>query len=178
MRSRHRGYTLVEIMAALAIVGIVAVLALYGIRRWIHWARTGEDKNLVQMISYGQYAYYQDTAGYLNCSDDWNDFYPAAPDNRKRPFHKPVHADYGCWHLLGADSDSPTYAAFVVRAGTSAEQAPSPPTQKVFTWPSAPYDKPWFVVLGVFDKNGDGVRGYMLTSSFMGTDIHMENEDE
>src|SRR5262245_43935695 len=122
--ARRRGYTLIEILVVIAMIGVMAALAIVGVRTWMRWARTGKDKDLLQTIAYGEHAYFQDTGGYLDCSAAWTDYYPAPPDNRKRLFHNQGHPDYACWHLLAPDAESGTYVGFAVRAGTNVEAAP------------------------------------------------------
>lgn len=51
MMSRRRGFTLVELMIVIAIIGVLAALAIYGVRTYLATARTTEAKAGVGAIS-------------------------------------------------------------------------------------------------------------------------------
>src|SRR6185437_11669085 len=51
--------TLVELMIVVAIIGILAALAIYGVRRYLATAKTSEAKNTIGAISRGAVAAYE-----------------------------------------------------------------------------------------------------------------------
>ncbi|HEY4122157.1 MAG TPA: prepilin-type N-terminal cleavage/methylation domain-containing protein [Byssovorax sp.] len=50
-RSKNRGFTLVELMIVVAIIGVLAALAIYGVNRYLASSKTSEAKNNIGAIT-------------------------------------------------------------------------------------------------------------------------------
>jgi type IV pilus assembly protein PilA len=182
MRRRFaRGFTLVELLIVVAMVGVLAALAMVGYRKYLTSAQTGEAKAVIQAIRNGEAQYKVDTLTYLNCSTSYTDYYPqgaTGPSDRKWHWINDAHASRPFFKSLNVDPDGPVRFAYAVVAGSQADtplaldasQYKDPPT-----WPTPV--GPWYVVQATGNRDNDGEYAVLVSSSF-DNKVYVENEDE
>ncbi len=176
---RSRGFTLVELMIVVAIVGILAALALVGFRKYQISASSGEARAMLQNIRGAEDTYKAEQLTYLQCLSGAADlnavgaYYPrgiGALDSKKMGWGLATPA---CWLTLAVKPAGPVRFTFAVNAGD-----PAPGLINAGTLPgigSAPYpytgfptNDPWFVAVAAGDYDGDGILSLMYTSSLVG----------
>jgi prepilin-type N-terminal cleavage/methylation domain-containing protein len=182
-RTLARGFTLVELMTTVVIVGILAVVAYAAYGKFVTYSHTTEVNSVLSGIKNRQEAYKAETGIYLGVSSTlaanqntsgWNTaLYPhctaglAVPGVQKVAWPSGACSTGCCvgWQKLKVQTTAPTYYGFTTIAG-----AGGTPTAAVsidgtaIVWPAA--TGPWFIATGVADTDGNGIFTTSVISSF------------
>ena len=174
----ERGFTLIEVLTVVVIVGVLATLAVYGVRKYVFASKSSEAMTMITSIKANQEAYKDETFAYLTVSQgDLTRLYPSmSPGRFKTAWRSPGHPDAARWQQLGVDASGPVAFGYAVAAGGAGDAIPTPTTERNLNYPTTGTE-PWFVVIARADHNGDGNRSLIMSSSFT-REVYLEKEDE
>ena len=172
-----RGFTLVELLVVVAMIGVLAAIAMVGYRRYMNSAGSAEARAVMQGIRGSEEAYRAEMLTYLNCSESLTDWYPMNPPGpQKHHWVNPGHSGYPCWRLLNVTTDGPVrfgYSVVAGLAGSISVGGIGMTNAPVFPDTS----EPWYVIAARGDRDGDGDPALLITSSLNG-EIYAEKDSE
>lgn len=165
-RARSRGFSLTELMAAVAIMGILATLAIFAFREKAFASNLSEAQGVLRSIGAAEEGYRALNHVYLNASPN-QAWYPAAtfPSNRKLSFVPSAHADLALWRQLGVQVKHPVGFGFIVQAGLPTNPLPALASPAVAIAPNSSTE-PWYLAQARADADGDGTFCVVVSASF------------
>jgi type IV pilus assembly protein PilA len=175
LRTR-RGFTLVELLIAVAMIGVLSALALVGYRRYIQSAQSNEARAVIGMIRAGEESYRAEFLIYLQPNGSaltLGSYYPnQTPNDQKYAWNTndtrysdPVSG----WGLLNVEPDAPVRFGYAVQAALGSTMGsvttaltPAP------IMPSPAAGIPWYVIQAVNDHDANGVYAIFVSASTSG----------
>lgn len=173
-------------MTVVVIIGILAALAVYGVRKYVLSAKSSEARQMMLSIKAAEEAYRDETYVYRSASpkgvESDKDLFPqicvdgAGPGQKKYSWEQPdgACADAAAWRELGVTSTGPVQYGYAVKALPANDPLPKLGS---FNWNMTNAPGWAYVVVAKGDLNGNGTLSLFLGSSFT-DEIYVENEDE
>ena len=167
-------------MVVVAMVGILATLAVYGVKKYLNSTKSSEAIRMIGAIKAAQESYRVETFSYLDVSgvhalSGLSTFYPATtPGNQAVQWGSTSSAQGQAWQTLGVTADGPVRFIYGCAAGTT--EAPAAAGMTVANWPTAS-TQPWYVVRAVGDLDADGTYSNFVSGSFV-DQIFIDKEGE
>jgi type IV pilus assembly protein PilA len=156
-RVRRAGFTLVELMIVVAILGILAAVSLPALSSYIYKSKAVEATGFLNEIKARQESYRADFGEYCNVSGTQGNYYPSTtPTSVVQQWANPLPAAQINWTALGAVPPGRTslfiYSTVAGPPGTDPSGAGFPDTRG---YTGVDF---WFISTAQGDLDGDGTR--------------------
>ncbi len=179
--ARCRGFTLAELMAVVAIMGVLATIAITAFHRKSRQSDVAQGKVFVKAIVVAQEHYRAANQVYFDAGNAW---YPQAtiPVNTKVSFWKAApdgatDPDTVAWRTLGPDIRQMVGFSFKANANLPDTPPPSIESESGITFPANVAVEPWYLIQARADADGDSTYCYIAAASWA-PEIAVSNEGE
>lgn len=167
MRRTKRGFTLTELAAVVAIIGILAVIGVASYRKLILSSKVTEAKNMIGAIRIAEEDYKAERGMYLDLSSAYCPSNGA--DQKKWAWENPSCAG-NAWAQLPVHADGPVQFGYKVFAGTKVQQPADPfPAALLSVGSYAGREMPYYIVHARADLSPGGDFTEVAGSSFENT---------
>ena len=150
-------------MIVVAIMGVLATLATYGVRKYLLEAKKAEAATMLTQIRVAEEAYRDETFAYLGATsfDQWHP--TSTPGGQKYAWGVASTVRTQFFDPLGVSPDGVVEYAYAVVAGTAGSGLPSIPTKTTFAFPAP--TGPFYIAMAKADLDDDGTYTYALAHS-------------
>lgn len=176
--SKVRGFTLVELLTVVTLVGILAAMAVASVSKHVNASRTGEALAIVQSIRAAQESYRAENRRYLSVSGTLDNYYPTTtPDANKRSFYRNgAEALDKRWSLLHPVIPGPVRFVYSTVAGDAGDK---PQAMALTNKPPqfAQATGPFYQIQAIANMDNDK-EFCVVAATSLSSETYVENEGE
>lgn len=177
---KNRGFTIVELLIVVAIIGILATIAVFAYRRYVAQARKSEVFSMIAAIKSSEEAYKAESSQYLSTTASGEtDFYPVLGSGGSEPALKswnPNGDGKTLWLALAVSAPkSALYCGYVAVAGDANSFAGAGPRGRTLFQNVAP-QRPWYYIRAECDFDGNSSVNSQFETTFNNEIVFVDNE--
>jgi type IV pilus assembly protein PilA len=174
------GFTLIELMIVVAIVGILSIIAVVGYRKLVLTGKVTEAKNMIAGVRVAQESYKVERGIYADIGTTLCPLATSGTAQVKTAWNPACNGGTATWSLLPVHTDGPVQFGYATSAGAFGAAPPAligQPTAFV-TIPATVGTNPWFFVTASADLDGSGGLFTELVGTSWQNTIFVTNEGE
>jgi prepilin-type N-terminal cleavage/methylation domain-containing protein len=169
---RQRGFTLIEILVAVALIGILAAIAVISFGKQARKTRGSEVNAVFTALRIAQEQYHLENGTYLSTGTAETSIHPLTPTRTSQTF-LPLPTS---WTSLRVDLPSDQgYCGYVVRAGRGGDSSNIGAKAVEFGFNAAPATD-WYYLLARCDLDGSATRDSYYFTWSGDTRVQKQNE--
>jgi prepilin-type N-terminal cleavage/methylation domain-containing protein len=181
----RRGFTLVELMIVVVIIGVLAVIAGTAYRRYMDAGRTTEVYSVMGEFRAKEEAYRAEASTYVTTTAiDENNYYPSlttGQEPKPKYWNTNGATPPAGWVTLGINAGrTQLYCGYVVISGAPGNWGISGPVGQQFLTGLAaggnPPTVPWWYLNASCDNDGNPAVNATFTTAYSTTTVHAANE--
>lgn len=177
---RTRGFTLIELMIVVGIMGILAAVAVVAYRRYVSDARRSEVFAMIAALKSAEESYKAEFSAYYGTTSvGETDFYPVLRSSGTEPTPKrfdPTAAGRTLWaNLRVSPPSTQLYCGYVVVAG-SANSFGLAGARGRTLFNNTPPQRPWYYVRAICDFDGKTTKDSEFETTFDSEIVFTDND--
>ncbi len=170
-RAQVSGFTLIELMVVVVIMGVLAALATFGVRKYVLEAKKAEAASMITQIRAAEESYRDETFTYLG-RDEFDQWHPVdEPGAEVYSWERDTDLRTEVFGPLGVQPTGGVHFSYCVVDGLAGD---SPAIPSTTTFDFADPTGPFYIVMAKADLNGDGTFTYALSHSDTST-VHIDD---